>query len=131
MSVITKGIDKSARVGGRSASFVSGVDFNVNDIIDVEYSLGGGSSGRVTVEAGAGASCTFRINSLNRRYPLLSTAKSLNYPAPDLQNEATWINSDAPTYSLTAGQIKEFDNIAIANLEFTAVVDTVTVTIIG
>ena len=125
MAIITKGSDPSARVYGRSVTFTSGVDFNVNDVIDIENSVGHGTA-RVSVEAGAGGSCTFRINSLNRRYPPLEMAKRLGFYAPDLQNEGTWLNSSAPEVSLTAGEFLELD-IPVANVEFTAVVDTITV----
>lgn len=126
MAIITKGVNKSARIYGRGVVFASGVDFTVNDVVDVENSVGGGN-GCVTVEAGAGAACTFKVNALNRRYPLLPAAKSLGFPVPDLQSETIWLNPNAPEYSLTAGQSIEFDDIPVANLEFTAITDTVTV----
>ena len=128
MAVITKGVNKSARLYGRGVVFTSGVDFNVNDVVDVENSVGGGN-GCVTVTAGAGAACTFRVNALNRRYPLLPAAKSLGFPAPDLQNGVEWLNPNAPEYSLTAGQSLEFSDLPVANLEFTAITDTITVSV--
>ena len=37
------------------------------------------------------------------------------------------MNPEAPEYSLNAGEIIDFEGTAVANLEFTAVVDTITV----
>lgn len=126
MSVIVKRIDPAAQVYGREVSFVSAVDFVQDDVIDINASFGGAAV-NITVETAAASTCTFRVNSMNKRYPLLSTAKSLGYPAPDLQNETIWMNANAPTYSLTAGQVITLDDFPVSNLEFTAVVGTITV----
>ena len=127
MATIIKRIDASARVFGRSVTFVSATDFVLNDVVDIESSLGGPAVS-VTVETAAASTCTFRQNSLRRRYPLLATAKSLGFPAPDLQTEAEVLSADAPEYSMTAGQILNLD-LPAANLEFTALAGTVTVTV--
>lgn len=129
MTVVSKPVDSSARVFGRSAVFVSGVDFNNNDILDLESSFGGAPA-QVTVATGAGASCTFRINSLNRRYPPLAAALRLGFYAPDLQEEEEWTSADAPSYTLAADSELDLD-LPIANIEFTAITNTITVTARG
>jgi hypothetical protein len=129
MAVKTKGVDKSARLYGRGVVFDSGAgDFVLNDVIDINASIGGPGK-NVVVEAAAASSCTFRINSMNKQYPLYEPARKLGYPAPDLQNETIWMNSEAISYSLTAGQRMVLDDAPTSNLEFTALVGTVTVTV--
>ena len=128
MAVVTKRADMSARVFGRAVVFDSGAgDFGAGDTVDVEYSLGGPAISVVVETAGAGG-CTFRLNSMNRRYPLFTAAKDLGFPAPDLQNEAIWYDPNAREYVLGAGE--EFNVPGpVANLQFTVVTGTVTVTI--
>ena len=126
MAVIIKRVDSSARPYGRSSVFVSGTDFNVNDVLDLESSIGG-SPVSVTIETAAASSCTYRLNSMNKRYPPLAAAKRLNFYAPDLQNEGIWMNPNAPEFSLSAGETAEVE-LPVANIEFTAVSGTITVT---
>jgi hypothetical protein len=127
MAVVTKGVDKSARLYGRGVVFASGTDFGAGDCIDINASIGGPGHNTVVTVAPA-SSCTFRVNSMNKRYPLHAGAKALGYPAPDLQTETVWYNPESVEYSLTAGQTMTFDDEPISNLEFTAVAGTVTVT---
>ncbi len=126
MTIVKKGVDRSARVYGRNVLFTSGTDFVATDVVDIESSLGGAGV-TVVVETAAASTCTFKLNSLNRRYPLLPAALLLGFPAPDLQTEKTWLNPDAAEYTMIAGQVLEITDIPVANLEFTALTGTITV----
>ncbi len=128
MTTISKKADSSAMVYGRTLSWSSATEFATNDIIDVAASIGG--AGTVTIETSGGASCTFRINALNTRYPSLSHGKRYGFSAPDLSAPSTWINTDAPTITMGPGEVLEI-NVPVANLQFTSVVDTVTVKVIA
>lgn len=129
MAVKTKGVDKSARLYGRGVKFDSSAsDFTTGDVVDINGSIGGPGND-VVVETASASSCTFKINSMNKRYPLYEPAKRLGFPAPDLQNETVWLNPESPSYSLTAGQVMTINDFPVSNLEFTAITGTVTVTV--
>jgi hypothetical protein len=131
MAIITTRVDNSARMYGRAITFDSGAgDFTTNDVIDVNAVIGGPGH-NVVVTAEAGASCSFRINSMNKRYPLYEPARKLGYYAPDLQNETIWYNTAVKVHSLTAGQSMTIDCLPVSNLQFTAVSGTVTVYIVA
>jgi len=105
----------------------SAADFVNEDVLDIQASLMK-PAGNTTVVVSGSSSCTVRINSMSKRYPLLATAKSLGYPAPDLQTEKVYLNPNALEYSVAAGQTLEIDDMPVSNIEFTALAGTVVVT---
>jgi hypothetical protein len=127
MAVVTKGVDNSAPPYHRGVVFTSTTDFGATDTIDINGSIGGPAV-QLVFETSAGSSCTFKLNSMFVRYPLLTTAKSLGYPAPDLQNGLTRWNSEAISTTLGPGEVWS-PSIPVSNIEFTAFSGTVTVSV--
>lgn len=126
MAVKTKASDPSAQTTGRSVSWdSSAADYVNEDVLDVWSSLQ--KSATVTIACSAASSCTVRINSLNRRYPIHPDGKFLNLPIRDLTQEAIWMNTSAPSFSFTAGETHTFD-FPVNSVEFTALAGTVVVT---
>jgi len=127
MAVKIRYTDPSVDAGERVTSWDSGAsDFAQDDVLDIGVSLQGSAS-RVRIEVAAASTCTFKINTLQRRYPLLTNAKNLCIPAPDLQNEAIWYKSNAEEVNLIAGQEWESSEI-ITSLQFDELTGTVVVT---
>jgi len=125
MTVIKKGTDKFFTT--RGLSFNSSLsEFATNDVLDLASSLGGPAA-FVQVEVLAASSCSFKINSMSRRFPLNEDAKRYGIVAYDFANEAICLNPDIPAQDMTAGEIINITDRAISNIEFTAVVGTVIV----
>ena len=119
MAVKVKHSDPSAQSGGRSVTWDSSAgDFVNTDVLDIFSSLARPAT--VTIDVASGASCTVRINSLNRRYPLHPDGKLLNLPIKDLSQETVWLNESAPEFSFTSGEIHTFSD-PVNSVEFTAI----------
>ena len=124
MAIITKKIDMGTHPYGWSASWdSSAADFAEGDTLDIKTSFNRPSM-NVTVDVAAGASCTIRVNSMNRRYPRYDRSKYLPQPIniPDLANEEIWWSSDAPQYIIGPGETLELgSDYPVATIEIVAI----------
>jgi hypothetical protein len=127
MSVITKKTDPSLSAGSQSAVFTAVTDFIQGDCLDIQVSLR--RPARVTnIAVASGGACTVRINSLNRRYPLDTSMNSMGMSAPYLGTCTVWYNTDALSYSLTAGQTLVIDDIPVNSVEIVSLTGSIVVT---
>jgi hypothetical protein len=118
MAVKVKHSDPSAQQDGRSITWDSSAgDFVNGDVLDIYSSLS--RPAQVTIEVAAAGSCTVRINSLNRRYPIHPDGKLLKLPFKDLTVETVWLNATAPEFSFNSGETHTFD-VSVNSVEFTA-----------
>lgn len=128
MTTRIKHVDPSANTFGASVTWSSGTaEFANTDVLDIGTSLRGAAS-HTTIDVAAGASCTVKINSLNKRHPLMDDARVLSLPIRNLADEQVWLDPNALTYTLAAGETLEITDIAVTSLEFTALTGTVVVT---
>jgi len=120
MATRSKSVDPSSPTTSRQVSFsTASGEFTNGDVLDIYASLHRHGV-RLEVSCGAGDTVTFRVNSIQKRYPLYSEALVHDIPAPDLQKEATWTNTLAPTYTVEAGTTFILDDLPIQNIEITA-----------
>ncbi len=120
-------IDPSTPENGRAVSWdSSAADFVVDDVLDIQSSLGR-HAGYTSIDVAAGAAITVRINSMGRRYPILPHAKRYGFSAPDLENEVIFYNENAITYTLAAGEFLEIEDIGVGSIQVTALTGTVVI----
>lgn len=129
MTIRKKSVDPSAQIYGTTLTWTSATaEFIQGDTLDIASSMRGPAR-NLKVDVAAGASCTIRINSLNRRAPLMDDAKRLCLPIRNLGDEVTWTDTNAISYVLAAGESLELTDIPISSVEFVALSGTVVVTV--
>ena len=120
MATVSKTQDRAIPSNHRAVSFdATTPDFAALDVIDFQGSLGRSAS-RVEIVCDADASVTVRINSQHTRYPIHPEARLLNFPAKDLASGTTYTNAQAATETVGNGETLVIDDLAISNLEVTA-----------